>query len=64
MHDDIPYMHDDTLSDKFFAEKNFGEQNFSADKIPGNNSKFRQFCPTKIFQRFIISPYVLQEILT
>ena len=40
----------DTLSDKI-----------SADKIFGTKSKFRQFCPTKFFLRFFISPYNSQE---
>ena len=35
-------------------------QNFSADKIFGTYLKFRQFCPTKNFHRFLISLCTLQ----
>ena len=43
-----------TLSDKISADKIFGGQNFSADKIFGTISKFRQFCPPKIFYPFYV----------
>ena len=36
---------------KFSADKIFGGQKFSADKIDGTKSKFRQFCPPKMFVR-------------
>ena len=43
-----------TLSDKISADKIFGGQNFSVDKIFDTNSKFRQFCPTKMFYSFYV----------
>ena len=51
----------DTLSDKISADKIFGGQNFSAHKIFGTKSKFRQICLTKLFHWFPNSPYNFQE---
>ena len=55
------HINSNTFSDKISADKIFGGLNFSADKIFGTKSKFRQFCPTKFFHRFLISPYNSQE---
>ena len=53
----------DTLSDKNSADKIFGGQKFSADKIFGTNSKFRQFCPPKIFVRRIFVPKLCLRVI-
>ena len=55
------YFRQYTLSDKISTDKIFGGQNFSAGKTFGTKSKFRQFCPTKFFHRFLIFPYNSQE---
>ena len=46
-----------TLPDKISADNIFGGQNISADRFFGTKSKFRQFCPTNFFHRFLITPY-------